>query len=38
MGRFSVDLKNFREENPAVPLAEALRQIGTRHKKEVYGI
>lgn len=37
MGRFSVDLKNFCKENPSVPIAEALRQIGLRHKKEVYG-
>ena len=37
MGRFSVDLKEFREKNPDVPLAQALHQIGTRHKLEVYG-
>lgn len=37
MGRFSVDLKDFQKLNPDVPLAEALYQIGTRHKSEVYG-
>ncbi|MBQ0040094.1 MAG: hypothetical protein KBS64_06685 [Treponema sp.] len=37
MGRFSVDLKESREENPQLPLDEVLYQIGTRHKNEVYG-
>lgn len=36
MGRFSVDLKKFLEENPTVDLRHALVAIGQRHKKEVY--
>lgn len=38
MGRFSVDLKEFKKLNPDVALADALYQIGTRHKREVYGV
>ena len=38
MGRFSVDLKEFRGKNPDMPLAQVLHQIGTRHKQEVYGL
>lgn len=36
MGRFSVDLKEFRTANPSATLKEALFSIGTRHKREVY--
>ncbi len=38
MGRFSCDLKAFGKTNPEVSLSDALHQIGTRHKNEVYGV
>lgn len=36
MGRFSVDLKKFRENNPNASLMQSITQLGIKHKKEVY--
>ena len=36
MNRFSIDLKNFQEQNKNLSLQESIEQIGTIHKNEIF--
>ena len=37
MNRFSIDLKEFRTENPQLTTGQALNQLGTIHRDEIFG-
>ncbi|MDE5898262.1 MAG: hypothetical protein K2H09_03230 [Treponemataceae bacterium] len=36
MNRFSIDLREFREKHPELPLTDAVHALGTIHKNEIY--
>ena len=38
MNRFLIDLKDFRAQNEALPLAESLKALGSAHKTEIFSI
>lgn len=37
MNRFSIDLKDFRQKNPQLDLAGALKNLGHQHRDEIFG-
>ena len=36
MNRFSIDLNEFSNQNPSVPLMDQLTALGTSHKNEIF--